>query len=92
MPRYDVEIDIQMGSVPHQAKDVDLVIANILSVVLKRIIGDLARATKAGGTLIMSGVLDEEHEEMVELAATKGLELTEKRAESDWAGLRFTKK
>ena len=69
----------------------ELVIANILFVVLQKIIGDLAVITKPGGLLILSGVLVEDSSEMISLAAEKGLALVDQNALEGWSCLTFRK-
>jgi ribosomal protein L11 methyltransferase len=69
----------------------DVVVANILFVVLRNIIGDLAKITRVGGRLILSGVLIEDAAEMTVLAEAEGLKLTDKSELEGWACLTFTK-
>ena len=69
----------------------DLVIANILFVVLQKIIGDLSLITKPGGYLILSGVLVEDASEMTRLAQAQGLELVDDGVLDGWSCLTFKK-
>jgi ribosomal protein L11 methylase PrmA len=68
-----------------------VVVANILFVVLRNIIGDLAKITRVGGRLILSGVLIEDAAEMTVLAEAEGLKLTDKSELEGWACLTFVK-
>lgn len=69
----------------------DLVIANILFVVLQKIIVDLAVITKPGGLLILSGVLVEDAAEMMRLAKAQHLSLMDECVLDGWSCLTFKK-
>ena len=69
----------------------DLVIANILFVVLQKIITDLALITKSGGLLVLSGVLVEDAAEMTKLAEAEGLTLMDEGVLEGWSCLTFKK-
>lgn len=70
----------------------DVVVANILFVVLSKIIDDLAKVTKKHGTLILSGLLEEQCGEMLSLAEAEGLSLVSKTVKDDWVCLVMEKK
>ncbi len=63
------EVFFQKGSIPEGSVN-ELVLANILAVVILRLMDDLAAAIKPGGTIILSGILEEEEDEV----ATRGVE------------------
>ena len=68
----------------------DLIVANILSHVLIDLIqSGLATYVKPKGTIILSGILADQIEPLVTLAANADLELLEVRSEKDWRGLIF---
>jgi len=69
----------------------DLVIANILFVVLQKIITDLGIITKSGGLLVLSGVLVEDAAEMTKLAQAQGLKLVDEGVLDGWSCLTFKK-
>jgi ribosomal protein L11 methyltransferase len=69
----------------------DVVIANILFVVLQKIISELAQITKSGGICILSGVLVEDAREMIDLAKAQGLSLLDQRELEGWSCLTFKK-
>jgi len=69
----------------------EVVLANILFVVLGKIIPDLARITRKDGLLILSGVLVEDSDEMIRLAEAEGLRLIDRGELEGWACLTFTK-
>jgi ribosomal protein L11 methyltransferase len=70
----------------------EVVIANILFVVLQKIIPNLAAITKKDGLLILSGVLSEDAIEMTKLAKAEGLSLVDQGELDGWACLTFTKR
>lgn len=69
----------------------DVVVANILFVVLEKIIGDLAKIVKPGGILILSGVLVEDAQTMTRLATEQGMRLVDQGELEGWACLTLTK-
>lgn len=69
----------------------EVVVANILYVVLQKIIPELATITKDDGLLILSGILVEDAAEMATLASTQGLRLVDQGSFDGWACLTFTK-
>lgn len=95
-----IELFFWQGSAPLQGvagrpeftPPFDVVVANILFVVLEKIIPYLAKITKQGGLLILSGVLVEDARTMTELARAEGMELVEEGAQDGWACLTLTKR
>ena len=71
----------------------DLIVANILSHILLDLIrSGLATYMKPQGRIILSGILAEQVEALVNLAADGNLELIDARSEKDWRGLIFKRK
>lgn len=70
----------------------EVVVANILFVVLEKIIGDLAQVVKTGGILILSGVLVEDASTMIRLATEQGLALVDQGELEGWACITMTKR
>jgi len=70
----------------------DLVIANILPVVLYRILPDLARVTAVGGLLIMSGILVEQLPEMTEACRAHGFVALSESSFEGWGLLLLEKR
>ena len=89
--RNGVDFEVMQESVPKGVKPSELVIANILFVVLRRIIGELAAAVQTGGKLLLSGVLSEEASEMIELAESHGLKFESKDEQDGWVCLVLSK-
>jgi ribosomal protein L11 methyltransferase len=94
-----IELPVWQGSCPVNGVNgraefqpaFELVIANILFVVLQKIITDLGIITKSGGLLILSGVLVEDAAEMTKLAQAQGLKLVDEGVLDGWSCLTFKK-
>lgn len=69
----------------------DVVVANILFVVLEKIIGELAQVVKPGGILILSGVLVEDADTMIRLATEQGMKLVDQGELEGWACITMAK-
>lgn len=73
-------------------KSAPLVVANILAPIIIRLFdAGLADLVDAGGEIILSGILAEQVERVIEAASAKGLVLTDKRQMKDWVALRCRK-
>lgn len=75
-----------------KSKTYDLILANILLPVLLKSLSDMARVTKNGSELILSGLIVSQKEEMLEACEYFGFVLIEERVKADWLGLRVVKK
>jgi ribosomal protein L11 methyltransferase len=65
-----------------------LVVANILAPVIVRLFdAGLADLVEDGGEIILSGILAEQAEKVIEAASARGLILTDKRQMKDWVAL-----
>jgi ribosomal protein L11 methyltransferase len=73
------------GSANQAKGEYDVVIANIIADVLKFIVHDLKRATKPGGVLILSGILDKKEEQVKEVYSD--LKLTARTQKDEWVTL-----
>ncbi len=73
------------GSAHKSDKSYDVVVANIIADVLKAIAPQLKTRVKAGGTLILSGILDKKEDSVTE--AFKDLELLERKGRDEWVTL-----
>lgn len=85
---------VQAGSVPEaMAGRFDVIVANILAEVLVKLFdGDysyppLAEPLKAGGTLILAGILAERAPLVLEAAQRNGCTLIDRKQEDDWVAL-----
>ncbi len=94
----NVDVTIWSGSCPEFYPDgrpfqgADLVIANILPIVLFKILPDLARVTSVGGLLILSGILIEHVEEMTLACQSHQLQVIQKADFEGWGALVLEKK
>ena len=77
------------GSINKATVQYDVVIANIIADVLKLISKSLKLATKDGGRLILSGILDKKEE--VVLEAFKDLKLEKRILKDEWVTLIYIK-
>ena len=84
-----VHLEVREGSIPFEGGPWDVVVANILAVVLRKILPQLAAALKPKGRLILSGLLVEDRAEFEALAMKHALTLRAFREESGWAMLLF---
>jgi ribosomal protein L11 methyltransferase len=73
-------------------KRAPLVLANILAPVIVRLFDDgLANLIEVGGVLILSGILQEQTESVIEAAQAKGLVLSGWEGMGDWVALSYLK-
>ncbi|HUE97799.1 MAG TPA: 50S ribosomal protein L11 methyltransferase [Anaerolineales bacterium] len=69
-----------------------LVVANILAPVIVRLFDvGLAELMEVGGAIILSGILQEQAQSVVEAAQAKGLEVNERKQMADWVALRMSR-
>lgn len=91
-----VELKLSLGTFPkgqdgHQTRIYDLVLANILAVVLIRLMPDLESITHPGGHLVLSGILAEEVDEVTERAKSCGLLVSKVVLRDGWSAIWLTK-
>ena len=85
-----VILNIYYGSIPPE-KNYDLIIANIIFKVLAPMLNELSTALRAGGLLILSGLVQDQAEEIVKLASQHSLEFFKSEEENTWTALLFKK-
>ena len=90
-----VALDLSLGTFPKATVDsvpptYDLVLANILAVVLIRLMPELESITYKGGHLILSGILAEEAEEVAQRARGCGLSVTKVVLRDGWSAIWLT--
>ncbi|HMB21513.1 MAG TPA: 50S ribosomal protein L11 methyltransferase [Anaerolineales bacterium] len=69
-----------------------LVLANILAPVIIRLFNaGLANLIDEGGAIILSGILQEQAQNVVEAAQAKGLRMIERKQMGDWVALRMSR-
>jgi ribosomal protein L11 methyltransferase len=78
------------GKFPY--KQAPLMVANILAPIILRLFEDgLADLAEPGGRVILSGILQEQEENILEAVQDKGLILSERRQMGDWVALSLSK-
>ena len=83
--RNHMELTLKRDSVPAGAsRQYKLVVANILAVVLRKLLPELAKAATAGGYVIMSGILQEERDDMLQRSSVAGLVLQDEISKDGW--------
>ncbi len=88
--RNDVNFDVAHASLP-DGKKFDLIVANILYKVLAPMLGQIAQALNDGGSVILSGLIVEQADEMEELALPEGLDLKASVESAGWVAQLFQK-
>ena len=69
-----------------------LVLANILAPVIVRLFDSgLAELIDENGTIILSGILEEQASSVIEAAQAKGLKMNERKQMGDWVALRVSR-
>lgn len=88
------ELQLEIGSVAEilegrfAIRSAALVAVNILAPVIVRLFEEgLAGALSAGGTMILSGILDGQENEVVQASLRAGLRLRERRQMGEWVGV-----
>lgn len=69
----------------------DLLCANIVADVLIGMSGIFGRFIRDGGTLIVSGIIDQRKDEVLDKLKAQGFELIEIREKEDWVAASFRK-
>ena len=70
----------------------EMVVVNILAPIIKRLFKNgLSDLVKDGGTLILSGILERETNEIIETTEAQGFKLLTRYEITDWVGLAFRK-
>ena len=82
--------DVLEGKFPF--KSAPLVVANILAPIIIRLFDDgLADLVESDGKVILSGILDEQEQRVLEAAQAKGLVLSERKQMGDWVALSLSR-
>jgi ribosomal protein L11 methyltransferase len=94
--RVGEELTLGQGSVAevlaggYSYKSAPLVVANILAPVLIRLLtAGLGDLVEAGGVLILSGILEDQADPVVQAAQARGLNVSGRRQMGDWVALAF---
>jgi len=83
------EFELGVGSLETlpQGKTYDLVLANILAGPLKSMAPDLAKRPAPGGSLVLSGILNEQADSVVEVYQAQGLGEPKRQSQGEWTAL-----
>lgn len=84
-----VSYPVITGSIPENAAPFDLIVANILTVVLRDLVPKFSPYLAPQANIILSGILEEEADEMKEIALGMGLREKKRVLREGWAGLIF---
>lgn len=91
--RNAVDIDVQKAdTIPADAPQFDLILANINKNVLLSLMGSLSQNTASGGTLVLSGFFDTDGGEIKEVADAQGFVSEKEEIKNKWMAIRFKKK
>jgi ribosomal protein L11 methyltransferase len=81
-------VEVHYGSLEMTAeRTFDLILANINRNILLQYMGDLYSICKKGGTVLMSGLLEEDGPGVLEAARTYGFQLKTQESRSNWLAL-----
>jgi len=81
-------IEVAQGSLEDVVGAYDLVLANILApVIIAMAAAGLADRVRPGGTLVVSGVLEEQADGVAAALEASGLTVTERRQQEEWVAL-----
>lgn len=87
------QVEIRLGELSQvKEKDFDLVLANINKNILMDIGRDLTAHVKTGGTLILSGLLFTDEQDITERYAQEGFTVTDKKQMDEWISLVMKRK
>jgi ribosomal protein L11 methyltransferase len=96
--KVGAELILGVGSVPEilngkfAFQKASLVLANILAPVIVRLLdAGLADLMDQHGLIILSGILFEQEQSVIEAAQAKGLKMNERRQIGDWVALRMSR-
>ncbi|MCC6705003.1 MAG: 50S ribosomal protein L11 methyltransferase [Thermomicrobiales bacterium] len=91
-----VAIDLRVGSVgpdqPFAGNLYDFVLANIIARVLMELNEGIVAFVKPGGTLVLSGIIEDRLDETLAVYAKHPLDLIDRRQEDDWLSLVYRKR
>jgi len=89
--RNGVAIALRVGSAADLVGTFDLILANIVAAVLKKIAPDLAAHLAPNGRLIVAGIIATEEAETVSAFAAQSLRPIARDQEGDWVSLELTR-
>ncbi len=66
---------------------VDVIVANILADIIIRMLPDASRLLKKEGTMILSGIIEDKEEDVIDALYENGFSIVETLRQGDWLGL-----
>ncbi len=84
-------VEVSEGTIRSVENKYDLVTANLTGGLLEYISRDLANSLAEGGTLIVSGIMDDDRDGVLEAFTESGLSLSDELCEGEWVALSFGK-
>ena len=84
-------ISIQKVESAFQAENFDIILANVNRHIIEANLLELTQVAKIGGHLVLSGLLIEDQEDMINLAVQNGWKFLSQKQMNGWISLRFTR-
>jgi ribosomal protein L11 methyltransferase len=84
-------VEVSEGTIRSVENKYDLVTANLTGGLLEYISRDLANSLAEGGTLIVSGIMDDDRDRVLEAFTESDLSLSDELNEGEWVALSFGK-
>jgi ribosomal protein L11 methyltransferase len=84
-------ITIEKVETAMQEKQYDIVLANVNRHIIEANMDALSQAGKPGGFLVLSGLLIEDQEDMINLTHSKGWKFIQQKNKNGWISLLFKK-
>ena len=84
-------ISIQKVESAFQAENFDLILANVNRHIIEANLLELTQVAKIGGHLVLSGLLIEDQEDMINLAVQNGWKFLSQKQMNGWISLRFAR-
>jgi len=88
---FSSTIKVVLGSIEDVPGEFDLVVANILIDSIIAISGDLSQKAGSDGTILLSGIRDEQKVRAIEKFTELGYKLSDEYQEKEWVALVFVK-
>ncbi len=85
--KNNAECKFELNTADKISKQFDFVLANILHNILAEIMGDLKSIMKGGAYLVLSGILDEKKQVVLDAIKKYNLELVEEMHQNQWVAL-----
>ncbi|MDE6059883.1 MAG: 50S ribosomal protein L11 methyltransferase [Clostridia bacterium] len=86
-----VDTQIECADLIVGTRTADVIIANITADILMRLSGDIGKHLRAGGHIILSGIIDSRLDEVIACYERAGYQIVERRACDDWRALKLIK-